>query len=61
MSYLGRDASVPPVPQADVGGRLHLVGRRPRRLVALPVGAHLQVLMDDVWLGEKQQQRGRRV
>lgn len=51
--YLGRDASVPSVPQADVGGRLHLVRRCPGRLVALPIRAHLQVLVDDVWMGGK--------
>lgn len=51
-SYLRRDASVPSVPQTDVCGRLHLIRGRPRRLVALPVRAHLQVLMDNVWMRE---------
>lgn len=51
-SYLCRDASVPSVPQTDVCGRLHLIRGRPRRLVTLPVRAHLQVLMDDVWMRE---------
>lgn len=51
-SYLCRDASVPSVPQTDVCGRLHLIRGRPWRLVALPVRAHLQVLMDDIWMRE---------
>lgn len=51
-SYLCRDASVPSVPQTDVCWRLHLIRGCPRRLVALPVRAHLQVLMDNIWMRE---------
>ena len=58
--HLCRDASVSSVPQTHTRGRLHLVGGSPRRLVALPVRPHLQVLMDDIWSrdGKKNRVRG---
>lgn len=47
-SHLHGDPPVDPAPQTDARGRLNLVWGRPGRLVALAVGAHLQVLMNDV-------------
>ena len=55
--HLCRDASVPSVPQTNARGRLHLIGGGPRRLVALAVRAHLQVLMDDIWMRDRKTNR----
>ena len=49
VSHLHGDPPVDAVPQTDAGWRLHLVRRRPRRLVALAVGAHLQVLVHNIY------------
>lgn len=57
--HLCRDASVPSVPQTHTRGRLHLIGGSPRRLVALPVRPHLQVLMDDIWSRDGKENRVR--
>ena len=58
--HLCRDASVPSVPETNTRGRLHLVRGRPWCLVALPIGPHLQVLMDDVWSGERKIESGQK-
>lgn len=51
-SHLHGDPPVNSVPQTHAGRGLNLVGRRARRLVALPVGAHLQVLVNNVCVEE---------
>lgn len=48
VSHLHGDPPVDAAPQTDAGWRLHLVWRRSRCLVALPIWAHLQVFMYNI-------------
>ena len=48
-THRSRDPSAAPAPQAHTRWGLHLLGGRPGGLVALPVRAHLLVLVHDAW------------